>query len=109
MKTQKSFMMMALVLMLSGCVLPSAGPGVSMASGAPLAEAQWVRDGKPIEFEGELWFPTDDVERLLDSEVYQVGEYKSTLFFIDRVDVRPFERLYTRFSKNRYRAFEKKP
>jgi len=40
----------------------------------PQIEAKWIRDGEPIEFEGESWFPMDSVENFLDSEVYWMGE-----------------------------------
>ena len=46
-------------------------------------EVEWIRNGEPIEFEGELWYPRDDVETLLDSEVYLLGEHKGT----QKVDV----------------------
>jgi hypothetical protein len=97
------------VLLISGCVLSQGEAEKSITSSYPLTEPEWVRNGQPIEFEGTPWYPTDNVEGLLDSEVYQVGEYKGVAFFIDKVDVRPFDRLYTRFAKNRYRAFEKNP
>ena len=44
----------------------------------------------------------------LDSEVSVVGEYQSVQFFIDKVDVRPYERLYTKFGRNKFRLFEKR-
>lgn len=75
----------------------------------PAAEPVWVRNGEPIEFEGAPWFPTDDIENLLDNEVYQAGVYRETPFYIDRADVRPFERIYIRFARNKYRACEKQP
>lgn len=74
---------------------------------APALEVKWIRDGEPIEFEGGLWHPADGIESLLDSEVYHVGEYKDVQIFIDRLDVRPYERLYTKYGKNQFRYFEK--
>jgi len=71
-------------------------------------EAQWIRNGEPIEFEGKLWYPQDGVESLLDSEVYYVGEYREVQYFIDKIDVRPYDRLYTKFSKNQFRYFKKR-
>ncbi|NLE64573.1 MAG: hypothetical protein GX606_01510 [Elusimicrobia bacterium] len=87
--------------------------GVSLRSSSDrtsslLSEPQWIRDGRPVLFEGEPWFPTDDVENLLDSEVYRVFEDQGVPFFVEETDVRPWARLYTRFSKDRYRAFEKR-
>ena len=71
-------------------------------------EAEWIQNGQPVEFEGELWFPADAIENLLDSEVYQVGEYKGVQIFVEFADVRPYNRLYTKFAKNKFRFFEKK-
>ncbi len=75
----------------------------------PTIEAKWIRDGEPIEFEGELWAPGDGIEGLLDSEVYHIGEYKEIQVFIDRLDVRPYERLYTKYGKNQFRYYERTP
>ena len=77
-------------------------------SGAALSEPEWIHNGEPIEFEGEMWYPIDEVESLLDPEVYLAGEYRGVPFFTDRTDVKPYSRLYTHFGKNRYRAFEKR-
>ncbi|MBF0619433.1 MAG: hypothetical protein HQL19_04635 [Candidatus Omnitrophica bacterium] len=103
----KRWMVFIMALALSGCA------GMHPASETPeiqvtqLSEAEWIHNGEPIEFENEAWYPTDELENLLDSEVYQVGKYRDIVFYLDRADVRPFERIYTRFGKNRYRAFEK--
>ena len=53
----------------------------------PLVEAEWIHNGEPIEFEEALWFPADDVEVFLDSEMTQVGEYNGVAFFIDKFDM----------------------
>jgi len=70
-------------------------------------EAEWIRNGEPIEFEGGLWFPNDNIENFLNTEVYQVGEFKELPVYVEAIDVRPFERLYTKFNRNQYRSFEK--
>lgn len=70
-------------------------------------EPKWIQDGEPIEFEGELWYPTDEIEILLDSEVYLMGEYKGTQYFIEKVDVRPYTRLFTKFGHNKFRIFSR--
>jgi hypothetical protein len=72
-------------------------------------EPAWIRNAEPVEFEGAPWFPTDDIENLLDNEVYQAGVYREIPFYIDRADVRPFERIYILFARNKYRACEKQP
>ncbi len=74
----------------------------------PETEAAWIRAGDPIEFEGELWYPRRNVEILKDDEVDLMGEYRGLSFFVDKVDIRPFQRLYTKFGRNKFRSFEKK-
>lgn len=74
----------------------------------PETEVAWIREGEPIEFEGELWYPTDSMEILLDKEVYLLGEYQGVEFFVDKADVKPYNRLYTKFHENKFRAFRKK-
>jgi len=71
-------------------------------------ESEWIRNGEPIEFEEQKWYPVDDVENFMDSEMYLAGEYRGVQFFIDRVDVRPYDRLYTKFGRNRFRFFEQR-
>ena len=73
----------------------------------PSSEAEWIRKGEPILFEGELWYPGDGTENLLDTEVEFVGEYQGIQIFIDKLDVRPFQRLYTKFGRSQYRYFER--
>ena len=74
----------------------------------PQKEADWIVEGKPIEYQGELWYPQDAVDILLDSEVKLVGEYKGVQFFVEKTDVRPYNRLYTKFGQNKFRIFEKR-
>jgi hypothetical protein len=100
--------LLMLVVPVMGCVTTSKSGDADLSYNRPLAEPEWIRNGEPIEFEGEMWYPTDELENLLDSEVYSLGEFRGVRFFIDRADVKPFDRLYTIFGKNRYRAFEKR-
>ena len=74
----------------------------------PSLEADWVRNGEPLEYEGKLWYPQDDLENLVDSEMYPLGQYKDVPFFCEKQDVRPFNRLYTKFARNKFRLFLKK-
>jgi hypothetical protein len=74
----------------------------------PKLEPQWIRDGNPIIFEEEAWYPQDDIDVFLDDEVYPLGEYQGVEFFIDKADVRPYDRLYTKFAENKFRVYEKK-
>ena len=74
----------------------------------PEVEPQWIRDGEPIIFENESWYPKDDIDIFLDKEVYLLGEYKGVQFFLDKADVRPFHQLYTKFAENKFRVYKKK-
>ena len=94
-------------IFLMGCQSVPVAKEHPWGSRAP-TEAEWIRNGQPIEFEGELWFPADAIENLLDSEVYLVGEYRGVQIFVEFADVRPYNRLYTKFAKNKFRFFEKK-
>ena len=91
---------------ITGCTLPQRGDGPSGMAVSQLTEPVWIRNGEAIIFEAEDWFPTDEVENLLDGEVYMAGTYRDVAFFVEKSDVRPFDRVYTYFSRNRYRAFE---
>jgi len=99
------------------CLLFGAGCANTVASGnignlqsysIPTVEAQWIRNGEPIDFEGALWYPADGIEVLRDSEVYLVAEYRGLQVFADRIDVRPYDRLYTKFGKNKFRYFKQR-
>ncbi len=96
----------AVVISISGCSTSPSKGGLRTSYAAPL-EADWIRDGQSLEFEKELWYPMDNVENILDSEVYKVGVYRSLDIFVEAIDVRPYDRLYTKFGKNKYRFFEK--
>ena len=91
----------------AGCVNKSGNVGQLQSYTFAAAEADWIRNGEPVEFESELWYPQDGVETLLDSEVQIVGEYRGVQLFVDKVDVRPYRRLYTKFGRNQFRFFEK--
>ena len=73
----------------------------------PDEEAAWIRNGNPLVFEDDPWYPQDAVEVMLDSEVYLVGEFQGVQIFADKTDVRPFNRLYTKFARNQFRIFKK--
>ena len=75
----------------------------------PSEEPNWIKNGEPIIFEGRSWFPQDQVDILLDEEVLPLGDYQDVKFFAAKVDVRPYERLYTKFGPNKYRVFEQEP
>ena len=97
-----------LLFLTAGC--QSTGGNVGHVQSYPMTaiEAEWIRNGEPIEFEEELWYPADDIEGFVDSEMSPIGEYQGVQVFIDKVDVRPYKRLYTKFSRNKFRFFEKR-
>lgn len=101
-------LMLSAVVTAAGCRTTAGNTGQVQSFSFQAIEPAWIRNGEPIEFENEAWYPKDSTENLLDSEVYQVGVYKDVQFFVDKVDVRPFDRLYTKFSRNKFRSFEKK-
>lgn len=76
--------------------------------GVPAQEAEWILAGEPMEFEDELWYPEDAIDVLLDSEVILLGECQGVQIFVDKVDVRPYRALYTKFGKNKFRIFRKR-
>ena len=75
---------------------------------APIIEAGWIRNGEPIKFEGYSWYPVNDYEVLQDSEVYQIAEYKGAQVFVEKIAIKPYSRLYTKFEKNKFRYFERR-
>ena len=98
-----------LLLMITGCQSTSGNTGnVHHSYSQGSVEAQWIRNGNPISFEDDLWYPADGVESFKSSEMLLMGDQHGTQFFVDKVDVRPFNRLYTRFDKNKFRFFEKR-
>ena len=103
-----SVMVIILILSLNGCRYGAGNEGSVQNYPTMVVEPVWIRNGEPLEFEGELWYPVDGVESLLDSEIYLLGEYRNIQFFIDKVDVRPYNRLYTKFGKNKFRYFKKR-
>jgi len=92
----------------AGCQSTSGNTGRKPNYALSSIEAEWIRNGEPIKFEGELWYPADGIEGFLDSEMRLMGTHQGVEFFIDKVDVRPFNRLYTKFGKNKFRFFEKR-
>ena len=94
---------------MTGCVTASMSNSGQMGMySAPEEEAEWIRNGEPIEFDGKLWYPQDGTENLLDSEMYLMEEYRGVQFFAEKTDVKPYDRLYTKFSRNHFRYFEVK-
>lgn len=96
------------MLWIVGCAGPGHVRRKAPEYAYPEVEALWIRDGQPLEFNDELWYPERNVEVFRDEEVDLVGEYQGTPFFVEKIDIRPFQRLYTKFGRNKFRSFEKK-
>lgn len=111
MNLKKSLWSLVLVFICSGCAHggSNSSTGNLQSYPVPSIEASWIRDGKPVEYDGHLWYPINDVEILMDSEVYQVGEFQGVQIFVDKLDTKPYKRLYTKFSRNKFRYFEQRP
>ncbi|MBF0570732.1 MAG: hypothetical protein HQL12_02550 [Candidatus Omnitrophica bacterium] len=113
MKTKRGTLVYGLWLVLTffwgGCASISPGnDGQVQSYPSPVIEAGWIRDGKPIEYNGSKWYPVNDYEILQDSEVYQITEYKGIQIFVEKIATKPYERLYTKFEKNKFRYFERR-
>ena len=96
------------LLTAAGCQTTGGNSGSVQSYPLYALEAEWIRNGEPIEFEEGLWYPADGIEGFLDSEMIQMGVYKGITFFVDKVDVRPYDRLYTKFDKNKFRFYTKR-
>ena len=74
----------------------------------PVIEAEWIRNGGPVEYDGSKWYPVNDYEVLQDQEVYQVSEYKGVQVFVEKIATKPYGRIYTKFDKNKFRYWERR-
>ena len=102
----KSFFIFLFLFNIAGCV--TVKESTERPKSNPIGtEADWIRNGESFEFEGELLYPQDEYEVLLDSEDFRVGNYQGVNFFIEKIDVRPYNHLYTKFDRNKYRIFTK--
>lgn len=92
-----------------GCTTVNSGNNGQLQSyPAPVIEAAWIRNGQPIEFDSGKWYPVNDFEVLQDSDVFQVAEYKGVQVFVEKIATKPYERIYTKFDKNKFRYFERR-
>ena len=98
---------MIVLLSVCGCGATKGNIGTLATYKVPGEEAVWIRNGEPLLFEDVTWLPQDQIEIFLDSEVYLLGEYRGVQVFADKVDVRPYARLYTKFGQNKFRVFKK--
>jgi hypothetical protein len=103
----KDLSFVLVVLFLSATAISCKTTRSSNMDGIPIMaqEPQWIRNGEPILFNNKQWFPSDGIESLLDNEVYYLGDYKEVQFFAEKIDVKPYERIYTKFGKNKFRYY----
>lgn len=100
---------LALIFMLGGCASVNPGNNEQLQTyPAPVFEATWIRNGEPISFEGSKWYPVNDYEVMDDSEVYQVGAYRGVKIFVAKIDAKPYDRIYTKFGRNKFRYFQRR-
>jgi hypothetical protein len=92
-------------VVLAGCAHSQENIGLMTKYVVPEIEAEWIRNGDPIEFEGQFWYPQDRYDILLDSEVFFLGKYRGVDFFIEKIDVRPYDKLFTKFGRNKFRIY----
>ena len=96
--------------LLGGCASMNSGnnDGQVQSYPAPIIEAEWIRNGDPIEYDGSKWYPVNDYEVLQDSEVFQITEYKGVQVFVEKIAVKQYARIYTKFVKNKFRYYERR-
>jgi hypothetical protein len=106
-KSYFAFFSLVIIIFLLGCTGTLTRASKDRPYPFSEVEASWIQDGQPIVFENEAWNPKDDVDVLTDQEVFLLGEYQGVQFFVEKADVRPYNRLYTKFAENRFRIFTK--
>ena len=95
----KKTIALGLMLLAAGCSTPAP------VEKLPFSEPAWVREGEPIILENKSWYPLDVIENFTDDEVVRVGEYKSEPIYVERRDVKPYDRLYMKIDSLTFRAF----
>ena len=101
----KKAIILCLSILLQVFIISGCANRIMYKGDYPFKETDWIRNGEPIMFEDEAWYPTDDIENLLDSEVILIGQYRQALFYIEKRDVKPINRIYTKFDYHKYRVF----
>ncbi len=100
-----AFALVSMFMLGAGCASTGGNTGIVQSYAFASVEPLWVRNGEPVVYDGKKWYPRDDVEILQDSEIFLIGEYRNVQIFVDKLDVKPYERLYTKFGINRYRYY----
>jgi len=100
---------LGMLILTAGCTTVNPENGGQVQSyPAPVIEADWIRNGEPIEYDGHQWYPVDDYEVMDDSEVFQITEYKGVQVFVEKIATKPYQRIYTKFDKNKFRYYEQR-
>lgn len=101
----KRISVLFLAVALSGCIAGSAGRrNIDYA----IKEAGWIKEGKPIIHDDKSWYATEYIENHLDNEMEYVGEFQSVPFYVERRQIKPYNRIYTKFDYHKYRVFLEK-
>jgi hypothetical protein len=113
MTNKQGLMEIGLLIMLAGflggCASGNSGNNSQVQIfPSPIIEAGWIRNGEPIIYDGYKWYPVKDYEVLQDSEVLKISVYKGVQVFVEKIAVKPYERIYTKFAKNKFRYFERR-
>lgn len=102
MKARSCILFVLLVFMAVGC---AGGQAVGRRADYAIKEADWVREGKPVIYENKNWYPSEYIENHLDNEMERIGEFQEVPFYVERRQIKPFNRLYTKFDYHKYRLF----
>lgn len=94
-----------LILSFAGCAASQSG---SFSREYKSKEAGWIKEGKPIIFEARSWYPTEYIENHIDSEMDYVDQFQNVPFYVERRQIKPFDRIYTKFDYHKYRLFLEK-
>ncbi len=98
-------MLALLIFGFAGCAANQSG---ALNKDFTTREAGWVKEGKPIIFESRSWYPTEYIENHVDSEMDYVDQFQNVPFYVERRQIKPFDRIYTKFDYHKYRLFIEK-
>jgi hypothetical protein len=87
-----------------GCEVPTAYTRAQFAVNEP----PWIREGQPIIYNNQNWYPSEEVENFTDGEMEYVATYNDAPFYVEKRQVKPFNRIYTKFGYHKYRIFLKR-
>jgi len=91
-----------------GMVLISGCGGGAPVETIAYVEPDWVREGEPVILQEVKWYPLDVIEHFEYREMVYVDEYKGQKVFVEKRDVKPYDRLYMKIDPLTFRAFKQK-